>query len=151
MKTLIITLFSLSIVITAFAGKGFRTIHFTEYYTEQSPGLSAPIGSSPTTGPINRVEGDITINTEDSSLHISSAGTESGVYRITGIDPESDDPYRNINELELRIKDASGKAYRVSIQRRKSLKSMKVLFIQAGGAYGAPYVVYECDYLKKLQ
>jgi len=151
MKQSLFAALILCISSTAFAGKGFRPIHFTVYFTEQSPGLSAPIGSPQITGPSNRVEGDIIINTEDSSLQITSAGTTSGNYKITSIEQESDDTYRHINEQELHIKDAAGKAYRVSIQRRKELKSMKVLFIPDGGAYGAPYVVYECDYLKKLQ
>ncbi len=149
MKRILTTITALCIACTAFAGKGFRTIHFTSYWTEtQKSGLDMQFGSSPVSGPSQYLRGGIAIDTEDSTFSITAPGAAPTVYKLTEVGEVNDDKQRSYEEVILQIQDKAGAKHRVAVQRHYDLRFVKVFIFNKGSD---SYLVYGCDYLKKLK
>ncbi len=137
------------IVFAASAGSHFKTIHFTSYWNEtQKSGLDMQFGSSPTQGMSQRAEGDIIINTEDSTFRITADGAAPQIYKLTKIEEETDNKRASYQEVVLNVKDKNGVPFRVTLQRHYDLRFVKVFVFPENSD---TYLVYGCDYLKKLK
>ncbi len=148
MKFILTILTACCITFPASAGSHFKTIHFTSYWSEtQKSGLDMQFGSSPVAGMSSRVEGDIIINTEDSTLSIGAEDSTPSVYKMTRTDEESDDKSRQIRTLDLQIKDKDGATYGVTVKRDYQYRLMWVYIFPKGSD---TYRVYGCKYLKKF-
>ncbi|WP_295668625.1 hypothetical protein [uncultured Mucilaginibacter sp.] len=134
MKKIITTLILSGLLITAFAQKTFKPIHYTMIITGANK---------------NATSGDIKVNMKDSTIVIGEDPAKK--FKIEMMAPEQNalsDDKSLTTWLSFLCNGSDSRSYTIMIARQQQPNGTKIMNVQVN-TDGADPVVYDCDYLQE--
>ena len=134
MKKILTTIVLSGMIITAFAQKTFKPIHYTMIISGANK---------------NAASGDIKVNMKDSTIIIGEGPAKK--FKIEMMAPEQNalsDDKSLTTWLSFLCNSSDSRSYTIMIARQQQPNGTKIMNVQVN-CDGADPVVYDCDYLQE--